>query len=111
MKQKSHQKKHYEKYKDDYIKRARAFNIKARERNRQYVMEYKNSHPCSNCNENNWMTLDFAHVNRGTKLDNVATLAYRPVSIKRLQAEIDKCKVLCANCHRIETYKENAVLV
>ena len=47
--------------------------------------------------------LDMDHV-RGPKEGNVATLANAAISLDRLQAEIEKCDVVCANCHRIRTH-------
>lgn len=48
--------------------------------------------------------MDFDHV-RGKKLLNVghaqAKLAY---NIEKVKAEIAKCDVVCANCHRIRTH-------
>ena len=46
--------------------------------------------------------LDFNHV-RGDKKFNVSQDP--KVALHRLMAEIDKCEVLCANCHRIHTFE------
>ena len=46
--------------------------------------------------------LDFNHV-RGEKLFNVSQDP--KVAKEKLLAEIDKCDVLCANCHRVHTYE------
>ena len=44
---------------------------------------------------------DFHHQDASTKKDGVASLidAYKPWRV--VQAELDKCVLLCANCHRI----------
>jgi len=57
-----------------------------------YICGYK-GHPAA---------LDFNHV-RGVKQFNVSQDP--KVALARLLAEIDKCDVLCANCHRIHTYE------
>lgn len=46
--------------------------------------------------------LDFNHV-RGEKLFNVSQDP--KVAKAKLLAEIEKCDVLCANCHRVHTYE------
>ena len=48
--------------------------------------------------------MDFDHV-RGPKLFNVGTCSRNGVSETRLDAEIAKCEIVCANCHRIRTKK------
>lgn len=58
---------------------------------------------CIDCGYNvNPAALDFDHV-RGVKLFNIARGA--SFAILRLQTELAKCVVRCANCHRIRTYK------
>lgn len=52
-----------------------------------------NAHPAA---------LDFNHA-RGTKLFNVSQDPKR--SMYSIMQEIEKCDVLCANCHRIHTYE------
>lgn len=58
---------------------------------------------CAECGYNaHPAALDFNHV-RGEKLFNVSQDP--KVALHRLTAEIAKCDVLCANCHRIHTYE------
>lgn len=46
--------------------------------------------------------LDFDHLDPASKKFNVTRGG---ASIKRVIEEVRKCRVLCANCHRIETKK------
>jgi hypothetical protein len=46
--------------------------------------------------------MEFDHV-RGEKLGNVANMA-RHCSIAKIDAEIAKCDLVCANCHRERTW-------
>jgi hypothetical protein len=70
-----------------------------RDRNARYIYAYLLEHPCVDCGEADPIVLDFDHV-RGKKLCNVSHLLSGTPSLKRIQAEIDKCEVRCANCHR-----------
>lgn len=66
-----------------------------------YIDEYLKSHPCSECGEERITVLQFHHRDDETKDDCVSNLAHSGYSIKRIQNEIDKCDVLCANCHLV----------
>ena len=58
---------------------------------------------CVKCGYNaHAAALDFNHV-RGDKKFNVSQDP--KVALQKLLDEIDKCEVLCANCHRIHTYE------
>jgi hypothetical protein len=59
---------------------------------------------CFNCGNEDWRTHEFHHVNGDTKRANVAVLARQ--SITAAMREMEKCIVLCANCHRILHHKE-----
>jgi len=61
-----------------------------------YMCGYKH-HPAA---------LDFAHTNRETKIGNISVLINKS-SWKDLLKEIKKCKIMCANCHRVETHNES----
>lgn len=54
---------------------------------------------CTECGETHPRCLDFHHV-RGQKKYNVSQFARCAMSEASLRAEISKCVVLCANCHR-----------
>ena len=73
---------------------------------RRYVYDYLIAHPCVECGETNPVVLEFDHRDDQTKVSAIADLILRLCSTKKLQAEIDKCQVRCANCHRIRTAKK-----
>lgn len=74
------------------------------EANRIYVRIIKESNPCTDCGiKYPHYVMDFDHLK--DKVVNVADLANSDVSTKRIQKEIDKCELVCANCHRIRTHK------
>lgn len=98
-------KEHYKKNKHKYIKTAAAFTNKVYERNKQYIYEYLKDHPCTVCGESDVLVLEFDHRDPNTKKEDISTLI-RSYSLKSLNLEIDKCDVLCANCHRRKTHKE-----
>ena len=75
-----------------------------REQAREYVYDYLSTHPCIECGESNPVVLEFHH--RGGKDKAVSELVGGGYSIATIQAEIDKCDVLCANCHRKRTMNE-----
>jgi hypothetical protein len=90
--------KEYHKNKDKYLERSR----KARVKKRQWMYDYLLDHPCEICGENRPECLDFDHIDKENKSFNISK--YRDSkSYKDLENEINKCRVLCANCHRIHT--------
>jgi hypothetical protein len=63
------------------------------------VSDYKASKGCEYCGETDPCCLDFHHTNTKDKVNNIANLVTAK-SRKLLWAEIEKCMVLCSNCHR-----------
>lgn len=73
----------------------------------KWFIELKYTLKCSKCDERDHpCCLDFHHINPSIKKDNVTRLATRHYSKRSIIDEIKKCIVLCANCHRKETFKE-----
>lgn len=68
-----------------------------------YIVEFLRKHPCVDCTEPDIVVLEFDHV-RGKKA-NIAHLVSAGYALSTLQREMDKCEVVCANCHRRRTYK------
>lgn len=93
-------KKHYLSNKDNYRKRAKKNNALYRERNRQFVSYYKHKSGCYFCKENTPVCLDFHHLDPSEKEINVSIMSRGANSINSIVKEIDKCVVICSNCHR-----------
>jgi len=66
--------------------------------NRAWVRAYLVAHPCVDCGEADPAVLEFDHV-RGEKLFAIANGVER-YGLVKLKAEILRCVVRCANCHR-----------
>ena len=73
------------------------------DRNIQWLAGYLYEHPCIKCGEKNIVVLEFHHRDPKEKHDGVSVIAGTGKSLEMLQAEVAKCDVMCANCHRIET--------
>lgn len=65
---------------------------------RAVVVTYLGEHPCVDCGESDLAVLEFDHVE--AKTHDVAFLIGHGASPDEIQAEIDRCQVRCANCHR-----------
>jgi hypothetical protein len=85
--QKQKSKKHYAANKLDYTLRNK--------RRKKLVMRKK----CILCPESSVCCLDFHHRNPSEKKGNMSFLA-QTHSWKMVLKEIEKCVILCANCHR-----------
>ena len=71
--------------------------LKYRKMKRDYIDNYKLSKGCAVCGYNKCASaLDFHH--DGNKEYNIAN-ARNSMGLKRLIEEMDKCIVLCRNCH------------
>jgi hypothetical protein len=81
-----------------------------RKRLRAFIEGYKATHPCVNCGESDPLVLEFHHRDQGLKKKDVANIATGNWSIAVLKKEIEKCDVLCANCHRRKTAGERRLL-
>ena len=78
-----------------------------RQANKERMWNYLLEHPCVDCGLDDPRILEFDHV-RGEKSHGVARMVTGSTfSWKRIEAEIAKCEVRCANCHRLRHYVEN----
>jgi predicted HNH restriction endonuclease len=103
QKNREYQKKHYESNKEYYITKAREGKKKLREE----FEEYKKTLECSICGENHPATLDFHHTDPTKKEIIISKAVGRNWGWESLNREIEKCIILCSNCHRKLHYEEN----
>lgn len=59
---------------------------------------------CCPCGENHPACLEFHHRDPATKIKAVSDMVADGYSIPTVKREIDKCDVMCANCHRKKHY-------
>ena len=74
---------------------------------RKFLNLYKNNTPCKYCGENNCFKLSYHHIDKDTKLypsKGMSTIV-KKCSLDIAQQEVDKCIVLCHNCHHMFHYK------
>jgi hypothetical protein len=85
----------------NYKKNKKFFSDKQKER-RKEIKLFIESHKqkCIVCNEKDVACLDFHHRDASEKLDTVATSVKDKWGEKRIMDEINKCDVVCSNCHR-----------
>jgi hypothetical protein len=74
---------------------------------RKRIVEYLKEHPCVDCGERDIVVLEFDHLS--DKLADLSVYAGGGRSWARVKAEIDKCEVRCANCHRRKTRARSAI--
>ncbi len=78
------------------------------ERNRVLLRELKENSRCTDCGNDNPIVLEFDHLR--DKQYNVANMIDNGRSWASIQSEIEKCEVVCANCHRVRTYNRRMAL-
>jgi hypothetical protein len=96
---------HYQRKRDHYLARAKARRAGGRGRGSKYwayLMSHLQSHPCVDCGETDPLVLQFDHRDGTMKVDAVGRMVNR-ANWSSLLAEIAKCDVRCANCHRLRT--------
>ena len=73
-----------------------------RQRNRDIITAAKDV-PCMDCGVRYPpFVMDFDHRDPATKVRGVGSM--QTSSVEMLMAEIEKCDVVCSNCHRVRTY-------
>jgi Zn finger protein HypA/HybF involved in hydrogenase expression len=76
-------------------------------RNREFITNHKKGKKCEICSYNkNPEILDFHHKNKGEKSKGVNYLMKTLKSIYTIKKEIEKCILVCPNCHRELHLKE-----
>jgi hypothetical protein len=98
---KAARRKHYHANKEQYFAR----NKKKKLEMREWLDEIK-SKPCMDCGISYPpYVMDFDHRDPELKVSEI-TRVVRKGSWKQLQDEVDKCDLVCSNCHRLRTHKQ-----
>jgi hypothetical protein len=105
-KQKEASRRHYAKHRQHVIDKAKEHSKAARERIRTHINTHLKANPCVDCGETDPIILEFDHITND-KHFNISDAVRHGYSMKKLIAEIAKCEVRCANCHRKKTYERS----
>lgn len=89
-----------EKAKKDYHRLA---SYKTMQKRLEIVQSFRNERGCEECGEKHPAVLDLHHRDPTSKHPRlkVGSRAWRTMRVSDIEAELEKCDVLCSNCHRI----------
>lgn len=96
--QKDKAREHYEANREYYLAKSTRHRLKLRA-----IIQEAKSHPCADCGgEYPYYVMDFDH--REGKEFNLGG-AHTHKSIRAILDEIEKCDVVCSNCHRKRSFQ------
>lgn len=100
---KKQKRRYYKKHPEKLSK----YNRMRHQKRINYIQDYKLSKGCSVCGYNKCAeALDFHHTG-SNKNFRIALSIGKNKSLEEIKREMDKCIILCANCHREKHAKEN----
>lgn len=98
--QAKYHRKHYEENRAMYIAKASARTNRILEERWKLMLEYLRDNPCVDCGESDPVVLEFDHL-QDKEFDISSGLRNR--SWVSVLVELEKCEVVCGNCHRRRT--------
>lgn len=85
------------------LRRSKAYLLK-----RTFLNKFKDV-PCADCGiKYPPYVMDLDHRDWKTKINAVSYMTSRNWSLVKIKKEAQKCDIVCANCHRIRTYRKFA---
>tara|TARA_Y100000310_G_scaffold13838_1_gene14134 strand:- start:15921 stop:16607 length:687 start_codon:yes stop_codon:yes gene_type:complete len=94
-------------YRKDHSKE---INMRKRARQkemREWVDSLKKEMDCNKCGEERWYCLEYHHIDPKTKRFSIADAVSGYYGKEAILKEMEKCVVLCANCHKELHYFED----
>lgn len=99
---KEYMKEWYKKNKAKHIE----YNNNSKRARKDRFQEFKATLSCARCGFSHPAVLDFHHLDPTKKASILSKMVNDGLAWKTIMAEVAKCEVLCANCHRIEHYQD-----
>lgn len=97
---------HYSKYQESYRERAKIRRAKFRRQFQINLLTYLADKECVLCGENDVRVLEFDHLDPANKAYDISRVSRLGYSWERTLLEINKCRILCANCHKKHTAQQ-----
>lgn len=96
--QSEYRKAHYQANKKKYVDKAKIWT----EARKREFFTWLRDQKCVDCGNDDLRVLEFDHRNPESKSGNISRMLTEASSAK-LEEEMAKCDIVCANCHRIRT--------
>jgi len=100
-------KTYYKLHKKAQIKRVELNKKEKQKGLREFLKSYFELHPCTDCGETDIRVLEFDHIR--DKFRNISRMMSGRFSLAKIREEIEKCEVVCSNCHKRRTYTRKPV--
>lgn len=98
---------HYSRNKQRYVDTAARRTRRILAERTAYLIAFLRENPCTDCGEADPIVLEFDHL-REKRFGIASGIRERPW--KEVLAEIEKCEVVCANCHRRRTSRRGGFI-
>jgi len=98
-----YRKKYYKGHRLEAIEYSKETTKKRKLDTQQFIWDYLSNNPCIVCNESDPIVLEFDHRDPSTKEMSVSEMVRSKMGIERIKREIEKCDILCSNCHKRRT--------
>ena len=72
-----------------------------------FILDYKQNNKCTDCGfmgKEYPEVLEFDQIGNNKEF-NISTFYQQTSNMDKVKKEIEKCELVCANCHRIRTFK------
>jgi hypothetical protein len=96
----AYHREHYLKNRQKYIDSAAARRRRILDERVTFLVEHFRENPCADCGEDDVLVLEFDHIE---DKEFPISKGLREKNWEALLAEMAKCEVVCANCHRRRT--------
>jgi hypothetical protein len=98
--------KYYHDNRERQLSLALARRHKAYLEKRKFINKIKDK-PCADCGiKYPYYVMDLDHKRGTNKINDVGYMTSRNWSLEKIKREAGKCEVVCANCHRIRTFRK-----
>jgi Zn ribbon nucleic-acid-binding protein len=93
--------KYYQTNRKACIAYTEAKHAERRNKLKDWIADTKQKVGCIKCGFSNPVALQFHHRDPSSKVFSIGNFVRRWHSVEEIAAEMDKCDVICANCHLI----------
>lgn len=86
-----------------------ARSLRGKRDHREFIQNFKRDKSCVDCGVvYPFYVMDYHHRDPSEKVDSLGRMTSR-YGRKSIEAEIGKCDLLCANCHRERTHQQEQI--